>query len=445
LATQQLAAIALALAGRAGSRLAAKLGMPCGRDLLIGLIRAQPIPAPPAVSVLGVDDFAFRRSATYGTILIDMASHRPIDLLPDREAATLAAWLAEHPGVQVVCRDRAGAYAQGIEAGAPSAIQVADRYHLWKNLCEAVGKTVIAHHGCLRPAPPPPEQSGSEPEASKPEVTPPDPSVQAVAPVMPERRLVTRTRERFETVQSRLAAGMSRSAISRELNLDIQTVRRFANATGIDELLVACQNRSTNLDGYIDQVNELWNTGLLDGAQITAKIAELGYTGSAQTVRRHLRAYRLPETSRSHPDPVRRKAAPSGPAVQKPRKISRWLLTRPDHLDQDHAVELKTLLTRCGHLDRLHGHVRSFAAIMSSRRGSELATWLDTVETDDLPMLHTFAAGIRRDLDAVTNGLTLEHSSGAVEGAVGRLKMLKRQTFDRASFDLVRARVLLTT
>lgn len=343
--------------------------MPCGRDLLIGLIRAQPIPSPPAVTVLGVDDFAFRRSATYGTILIDMATHRPIDLLPDREAATLAAWLVEHPGVEVVCRDRAGAYAQGIETGAPSAIQVADRYHLWKNLCEAVGKTVIAHHGCLRAAPTPPEQNNPEPEKPTPEAPPPRPSAEPAALVLPERRLVTRTRERFEAVQSRLATGMSRSAISRELNLDIQTVRRFANATDIDELLVACQNRSTNLDGYIDQVNELWNTGLYDGAEITAEITELGYTGSVQTVRRYLRAFRLPGTSRSHPDPTRRKPAPSMPAIPKSRKISRWLLSWPDHLDENDTIELKALLTRCEHLDRLHEHVRTFAAIMTGRRG----------------------------------------------------------------------------
>lgn len=121
------------------------------------------------------------------------------------------------------------------------------------------------------------------------------------------------------------------------------------------------------------------------------------------------------------------------------------MLTRPDHLDQDDAVELKNLLTRCEHLDRLHEHVRSFAAIMIGRRGPEIMAWLDAVEADDLPALHSFATGIRRDLDAVTNGLTLEHSSGAVEGGVGRLKMLKRQTFGRANFDLLRARVLLTT
>jgi transposase len=443
LVTEQLVAIALALAGRAGSRLATTLGMPCGRDMLIGLIRAQPIARPPAVTVLGVDDFAFRKGHTYGTILIDMASHRPIDVLADREATTLAAWLAEHPGIEIVCRDRAGAYAQGIQAGAPTAIQVADRFHLWKNLCEVVGKTVITHHGCLRVTPPQGDPHPGTPALI--EVIPPGAANAPTTAAIPQRRLVTRTRERFDAVHRRLAAGLSRSAISRELNLDIQTVRRFANATGPDELLVACQNRSTNLDGFIDQVNELWNTGCHNGAQIAAHITERGYTGSVQSVRRYLRAFRVPGTSRSHPDPVRRTPAPSGPAAPKPRKISQWLLTHPDHLAQDDTLELDNLLTRCEHLNRLHEHVRSFAALMTARRGPELTTWLRAVEADDLPALRTFATGIRRDLDAVTNGLTLEHSSGADEGAVGRLKMLKRQTFGRANFDLLRARVLLTT
>ena len=242
---------------------------------------------------------------------------------------------------------------------------------------------------------------------------------------------------------SRNARGRSRAAAARDLSLDIQTVRRFANASSAEELPGKAEHRSTKVDPFIDLVNQRWNQGVTNAEAIAAELRTLGFKGNAQVVRRYLRPFRLPGTSRSHPDPDRRKPAPAAPAVPKPRAISKALLTHPDRLGEDDALIVKNATAGCAHLERLQQHIRSFAKIMAQRRGQELAAPLEAVEADDLPELRSLAAGMRRDLPAVINGLTLEHNSGAVEGNVTRVKRLKRDGYGRANLDLLRAQILL--
>jgi transposase len=294
---------------------------------------------------------------------------------------------------------------------------------------------VAAHHHCLRAAAT--AQAG-------PAVLEPAALVVAAGPAAPPperaRRLAERTRARYAEVQDRLARGLSRAAAARELNLDIQTVRRFADASCVEELLGKAEHRSTRLDPYIDLVNQRWNEGVTNAQTITAELRALGFKGDAQTVRRYLKPFRPPGAGR---DPHRRMQAPAVPAVPKPRTISRALLTHPDHLSEDDALIVKNATAGCAHLERLQLHVRSFAKIMARRRGGELPAWLEAVEADDLPELRSLAAGMRRDLPAVINGLTLEHSSGAVEGNVTRIKRIKRDGYGRANFDLLRAQILV--
>ncbi|MFC0530409.1 ISL3 family transposase [Phytohabitans kaempferiae] len=286
--------ISVALAGRAGARLAAKFAIPASRSTLLRLLRATP-PTSPTVAprVLGVDDFALRRGQVYATVLIDMDTHQPVDVLPDRTADTLAAWLREHPGAHIVCRDRAGAYADGVRIGAPDAIQVADRFHLWMNLGEAVLNTVITHRRHL-----------AEPDPITPDPPPTAPAVPATPESDTEIRLVTRTRERYKAVQQLLADGCSRAEISRRLGLDIQTVRRFANATHVEDLLAGTR-RDSVLDPFKPYLQQRYHDSHTDTATLLEEIRQRGYRGSIQTLRRYLRPSRpdkplLPAARREH-------------------------------------------------------------------------------------------------------------------------------------------------
>ncbi|GAA0903612.1 ISL3 family transposase [Virgisporangium aurantiacum] len=423
--TRMLVDIGLALAGRAGSRLAATIGLPAGRNVLLRLVRALPDRLIGAVSVLGVDDFALRRGHRYGTILIDMDTHRPIDVLDDRLADTFAAWLEEHPGVTVVCRDRGGAYAEGARTGAPQAIQVADRWHLWKNLAEQVEKTVAAHHGCIRTAyATPTAEAADEPDAAA--------AMDAAAVDRWEgSAIVARTKERYAAVQALKAQGKGIKAIRRELGLAKETVRKFYRAASVDELLVTARaGRCSILDPFKPFLHDAWNAGRTNVSALYREIVEQGYRGSYATVCDYLGPFRT------------QTAPPPAPTVPKVRRITSWLLSHPDHLDTDDQVELKQVRAACPELDTTAARVATFAQILTELRGEELDAWMTTVEADDLPHLHRFVRGLRADNAAVVNGLTLPHNSGAVEGAVNRIKMMKRQMYGRAKFDLLRKRIL---
>jgi hypothetical protein len=215
--TAMLEAIAVALAGRAGARLTSALRATTSRSSLLRLLMALPDPPAATPRVLGVDDFAVKRGQVYGTVLTDCETGAPIELLAGREAAPLAEWLTRHPGVEVICRDRSGSYAEGARLGAADAVQVADRFHLWRNLAKATERCVARHRDCLRPpAPEQPEQP-----------TAPAPAEEAP----PVGRFAERARRHHALVHGLLAQGHGRRAIARHLGWGRHTVQRHARGS----------------------------------------------------------------------------------------------------------------------------------------------------------------------------------------------------------------------
>ena len=437
--------VALALAGRAGARLACALGAVVSRFTLIRLVRALPDPQAGPVTVLGVDDVAKRKGHSYATVLMDMDSHRLTGMLPDREAQTFAGWLRAHPGIEVICRDRGGAYARAAREAAPAAVQVADRFHLWHDLAEAVEKTVLA---CLAAMDPPPGPDGPADPDPGPAASP-----DASAPAEPdgfrdvhghERRLVTRHRERHAADWALRAEGCSVREIARRLGLARGTAAKFAGAASIDELLVKATRRPSILDPFKPYPGQRWNDGITSAAALHEEIRARGWEGGILAAGRYLRQFRTADGRDRQARAQPQLPAPSAPPPPEPRQVTRWIMTRPDHLASDDAANLARLLDASPALAAAAGHVRSFAGMMTRRQGLlALEDWLVAVEAGDQPALRSFARGIRRDQQAVTAGLALPCSSGALEGKNCKIKYLKRLMYGRANFDLLRKMALL--
>jgi transposase len=415
--------VALMLAGRAGARLTDALAAPVSRSTLLRLIRGVPESASATPRVLGIDEFALRKGHVYATVLVDIETRRVVDLLPDRTVETVSAWLAAHPGVEVICRDRSASFGEAGRLGAPDAIHVADRYHLWKNLAEAVEKTVVQHRALL------PEPAAPEPELAAPPVVllPPEPPA-----VRSTGRLADRVREQHAAVHALLAAGVGLRTIARELGLARNTVRRYAHAADPEELLVGrWTGRVSILDPFKPHIDQRFAQGCTNARRLFEEIVQRGYPGKEQIVRKYVHRLRL---AFPRQDPPRRR-----PSV---RDVTGWITRHPDRLDADDAHRLKEILARVPALAAAARHVRAFADLMNDRRGRQLKEWIAAVQADQVPALHTFAVGLLNDLDAVVAGLSLSYSSSAVEGHNNKIKMLKRQMFGRAGFDLLRKRVL---
>jgi hypothetical protein len=350
----------------------------------------------------------------------------PVDVLPDREAATLEAWLTGHPGTEVICRDRAGAYAQGASAGAPGAAQVADRWHLWHNLCGYAGKAAARHQDCLA------EPAAGDCRRDQGQGQDREQQEQEQEQEQEASDLETVIRQRHAAVAGLRGAGTDLAAAAAALGLGAQVTGRYWRAATAGDLLAAARS-APGLDPFKPYLRQQWDQGSTNISALHKEITAAGYAGSYSTTYGYASLFRLA-------------APPAPPAPPEPRQAAAWILTDPARLDPADAAALAAIRSRCPELDALAGHVTEFAKILTGLHGTRLPAWLDDADTGPARTeLRSFTRGIRRDYQAVLNGLTLPWNSGLVEGLNTRTRLIQRQMYGRAGFPLLRKRILMNS
>ena len=411
-----------AAGAEAGARLATAAGLAVSPDTLLRLERRAAVAGAPTPRVLGVDDFALRRGRVYATLLVDLETRRPVDVLDGREAGGLVAWLNAHPGVEVVARDRAEAYADGATQGAPGAVQVSDRFHLVRNagaafdallrgrrrlLDRAAAVTIAAERTVIRSAP----------------ARPPSPSRR-----YEDSRRAARL-ARWERAHALRAQGLSVRAVARALGVERSTARNLLAWE------VPPHNQSERprpggltspiLGPFVPYLQDRWQAGCTNATQLFREIAARGYAGSRSTLAAAIQAWRTP------PERVVR------------RFNVRWLCLRsPEKLDEGEREALARVLAEHPDIAAAHGLLGRFRRLVAERDVGALDTWVGDARASGLAPFEGFANGLSADRAAIEAAFRLPWSTGPVEGHVHRLKLIKRRGYGRAKLDLLRARVL---
>lgn len=477
--SEALQTLGFATCGEVGERLAPKLGMGVSGPTFLRRMRAVCVPPPKSVRILGIDDWSWKKGATYGTILVDLELRKPIEILPDRSTETAEAWLRVHPEVDIISRDRGGNYAAAAKKGAPQAQQIADRFHLLKNLRERLKELMDRKHSWLPEVEEhasdaiPAKAQGIKDTSVSPKAEPqaepePEKHYRTIPPYPYQRpagmsynefqKQVRRDKRlaRFEHVRTLFEQGLSQRAIARKLKLSRATVGKFIQAETYPEKHHSARGaRRSLLDPYKRYLLQCWQHGCRNSVQLYDEITALGFTGSAPLLRKFLAELRKKHQEAGSASALTLDTSTQAIAIPaslppKPRIACRMSATRASWLFVSQAGKLdekqKQLVEhiRAAHpdLETAYQLSRDFVMMLAERREADLDTWLTQAEHSGLPEFKKMAKGIRQDYAAVRSAFSSQWSQGQVEAQVNCLKLQKRIVFGRANFDLLRLRVL---
>jgi transposase len=420
--------IAFGLGGEEGARIVKKLRYgDLSPDTLLRIIRRTPQNNLPTPRYLGVDDWAMKKGRTYGTILCDLERHTVVDLLPDRSSEVLKKWLKAHPGIEIITRDRSSSYSEGATQGAPNAIQIADRFHLLVNLTETLKQIVQRNPGILKLSQPPTSSSGIEKAEKEPAAE------QETTQTVPAS--LSQKQELYKQIQELHRQGIELRNIAKSLGIAVNTALKYANLPEPPAKQIRSSRRTFGFEQYI---GKRWDEGTRAPKQLFLELRSIGYKGSYQTIARYVAELRGPTCSHLHSHDAP-KAPPPILAVSK----ASFLLGKPaEKLDEDEHKLIDHLCQASVQVKDAYELAQSFQKMVRERRVDEFDTWLCQSEKSSASNMRNFAAGLRRDYNAVKMTLSQPLSNGQTEGQVNRLKLIKRKMQGRANLDLLKQRVM---
>ena len=419
--------LGLIAGGEAGKRAATAAGLRCSADTLLRRVINTPETKQSGAPHVGIDEWAWHRGHRYGTLIVNLDTHRPLVLLPGRDQRTLATWFRKYPEIQIVSRDRSGVYATAAREGAPQARQVADRWHLLKNIGDALERMMYRHIPLIRLV---------ASELSPKKSPDPEPSVPAASLRRPER-LKQQTRkkrhQRWTEVMALHNKGCSFREISRITGLSRVTVSRWVRSGTFPEMSTRPPKRGL-LDPWREWLKEQRESSNYNASRIWREMVARGFTGSETIVRDAVAKWR-----KGWNPPVT--TAVRLPSVS---RVSRWLMPwRITRDEENYASRFISLMCeKEPELKIAQQLALEFYRILKTQNKSQLSSWFTRVHESGSAEFRRVAAGMEADAAAICEAISSRWSNGVVEGHVNRLKMLKRQMYGRAGFELLRQRVM---
>ena len=401
--------LAIALGGRPAARLARRLMLPVAKDTLLRSVRRRGSPPIIPPTVVGVDDWAWRRNRRYGTIICDLERHRTIALLPDREPATAQDWFSSQPQVAIVTRDRAGGYALAVARALPDATQVADRWHLMENASRAFLEAVRASMRQIR-------------------------SVLGVTIVNAEL-LTAAERIQDEGFLHREEANAAILDLASDGVPIKQIVRRTGHSRGLVRKILRGQRseifrtRENSLEVHLPWLDAQWSAGQRNGAELWRQLRQHGFRGSLRVVTEWATRRRRAETM----DVTALGRIPSA------RTLARLLTLGRDGLSRAETVMVAAVEGGLPQLVEARDVIAAFQGMIRRKALAELEPWLVRARAS---LTASFAAGVAKDLTAVAAAVSLPWSNGQTEGQITKLKLVKRMMYDRGKLDLLQARLI---